>query len=162
MKTLSNAQWGFESNCFVCEPANPHGLHLPFAHDEEHGIVVAEFTLGTGFSGAPAFVHGGIVAAILDEAMAWAAIAIAGSFAVTSQLVVSFDRPVRIDRPHRVQATVLDSENDSIRAEARLVDAKGRVRATGSARLVTLSADQAANATGAGIAGPDLAYVRRS
>ena len=50
---LHNETWGFDSNCFVCEPKNQLGLRIPFHHDEERDIVVAEFTLDNTFSGAP-------------------------------------------------------------------------------------------------------------
>ncbi len=162
LKVLDNAQWGFESNCFVCERANAHGLRVPFAHDEARHVVVADFSFGPEFSGAPNFVHGGIVSAILDEAMAWAAIAIGGAFAVTSELSVRFERPVRIDRSYRVEAALLDTDTTAIHAEASIIDAKDRVCATATSTLVPLNATQAAEATGAEIAGPATAYVRDS
>lgn len=162
MKSLDNAQWGFESNCFVCEHSNAHGLRVPFAHDESRGAVVAEFSLGSEFSGAPTLVHGGIVSAILDEAMAWAAIAVGGVFAVTSKLAVSFDWPVRIDRAYRVEATLLDADGRIIHAEARIIDAKDRVCAAATSTLVPLNAIQAGDVIGAEIAGSDAAYLRKS
>lgn len=87
---LRNEQWGFESNCFVCEPRNDAGLRLPFEHDDEDDVVVCEFTLDDRFSGAPRFLHGGVLLAVLDEAMAWATIAIAGKFAVTEESTTRF------------------------------------------------------------------------
>ncbi|MBA2609259.1 MAG: PaaI family thioesterase [Actinobacteria bacterium] len=160
MKVLDNAQWGFESNCFVCERANPQGLRVPFAHDEARHVVVATFSLGPEFSGAPNFVHGGIVSAILDEAMAWAAIAIGGAFAVTSELSVRFERPVRVDRSYRVEAALLDTDTTAIHAEASIVDAKDRVCATATSTLVPLNATQAADATGTEVVGADGAFLR--
>lgn len=160
MKVLDNAQWGFESNCFVCERANAQGLRVPFAHDEALHVVVAEFSLGPDFSGAPNFVHGGIVSAILDEAMAWAAIAVGGAFAVTSELSVRFKHPVRIDRSYRVEAALLDADTAAIHAEASIFGTKDRVCATATSTLVPLNATQAADATGAELSGATAAYVR--
>ena len=40
-RPLENARWGFESNCFVCEPRNAAGLRIPFEHDDEAGVVLA-------------------------------------------------------------------------------------------------------------------------
>ena len=42
---LTNDRWGFRSKCFVCEPANPTGLRIPFFHDDAGGLVRADFTL---------------------------------------------------------------------------------------------------------------------
>ena len=110
LKPLTNAGWGFETNCFVCEPSNPLGLRVQYFHDEEAEVVSAEFTLGVEHSGAPHYVHGGVLLAILDEAMAWAAIAIGGRFAVVQSTATTFDRPVRIDEPHRVAGAGPDQD----------------------------------------------------
>lgn len=101
---LDNARWGFRSNCFACEASNPAGLGLEFFHDDRAHVVRADFNLGDAFSGAPAYVHGGIVLAVMDEAMAWAAIAIAHTWALTAQTSATFVRPVLVGQPHTVVA----------------------------------------------------------
>lgn len=159
MRMLDNASWGFESNCFVCEQANARGLQIPFAHDEARGAVIAEFTLGPAFSGAPAYVHGGVVSAVLDEAMAWAAIAVAGTFAVTAELTVRFERPVRVGRPYRVEATLLDRTSHDIRAESRVLDDRETTCASATATLVPLGRAQATDAIGAELTATDAALV---
>ena len=156
---LTNAAWGFDSNCFVCEPANPHGLRVPFFHDDEAAVVVAEFTLGAEHSGAPHYVHGGVLLAILDEAMAWAAIALAERFAVVQSTATTFDRPVRIDEPHRVEASVSDRTDTAVTARASVADAGGRTCAEARARLVVMSSAVAGAAIGP-IGGADIRYLR--
>lgn len=61
---LDNSQWGFESNCFVCERTNERGLGIPFMHDPDRNVVTAAFTLDGAFSGVPSYGHGGVVRAI--------------------------------------------------------------------------------------------------
>jgi uncharacterized protein (TIGR00369 family) len=53
--------------CFVCGLQNPIGLRLAFYEDAEARQVQAEFTVPEIYQGYPGVVHGGIVAAILDE-----------------------------------------------------------------------------------------------
>jgi len=53
--------------CFVCGVQNPVGLKLTFYQDPEAGQVRATFTIPEKYQGYPGVVHGGIVAAILDE-----------------------------------------------------------------------------------------------
>jgi hypothetical protein len=65
LEPLNNARWGFASNCFVCEDANDEGLRVRFFCDRDRGAVVADFTLSDAFSGAPRYLHGGVVAAVL-------------------------------------------------------------------------------------------------
>lgn len=156
---LDNTAFGFPSECFVCDPANPAGLRLRFAHDDEADKVVCDFTLGTGYSGAPRFVHGGLVLAILDEAMAWAAIAIARKFAVSRTSKASFRRPVMIDVPHRVEAVVEGHDEASVTARAQVLNPDAKRCAEASARLVVLSEETARAAIGPDLAGND-AYLR--
>ena len=87
---LTNEGWGFTSLCFVCEDANDLGMRVPFFHDDERGVVRAEFTLTERFSGAPELAHGGALMALCDEAMSWATIAVAKSFAVTQTTTTTF------------------------------------------------------------------------
>jgi hypothetical protein len=74
VERLENSRWGFGSNCFVCEPANARGMQVPFSHDTDRGVVFADFTLSTEYSGAPTYVHGGATLALMDEGMSWATI----------------------------------------------------------------------------------------
>jgi uncharacterized protein (TIGR00369 family) len=159
LKPLTNAGWGFETNCFVCEPANPLGLGIPFFHDDEANAVVAEFRLGSEHSGAPHYVHGGVLLAILDEAMAWAAIALAGRFAVVQSTATTFDRPVRVDELHRVEASVHERTDTAVTARAQVADADGRRCAESRARLVVMSTAVAGSAIGP-VTGADIRYLR--
>lgn len=54
-------------HCFVCGLANAYGLHLRF-YDNSPGEVIADYTVSENYQGYPGVVHGGIVAAMLDEA----------------------------------------------------------------------------------------------
>ncbi len=162
---LHNETWGFDSNCFVCEPKNTAGLRIPFDHDDEAGTVVADFTLPEDFSGAPSYVHGGVTLAILDEAQAWATIAVGGKFAVTAETTTRFVGPVRVGRPYRVEARITEQTNRLIRtaAEVRQADragVDGAVCASTTATFAVLSPATAKDAIGTELAGSDRDYVR--
>lgn len=157
---LDNSSWGFTSNCFVCEPANGTGLRIPFFHDEESQTVEAEFTLGEEFSGAPSYVHGGISLAILDEAMAWAAIAVGKAFAVTVTTTTNFLRPIRVGRSYKVTARLAERDDEGLQMTATIVDDKDRSCADATARFAHLSADQAKSAVGTEVTDSDADYVR--
>ncbi|MBA3267872.1 MAG: PaaI family thioesterase [Acidimicrobiia bacterium] len=158
VRALEITAFGFPAACFVCDPTNPTGLRLSFVHDDEAHMVSSEFTLGPDFSGAPRFVHGGLVLTILDEAMAWAAISIAGRFAVTRTSKASFRRPVMVDKTHRVEAVVESHDEASVNARARVLNAAGKRCAEASARLVVLSPATARQAIGVDL-GDGSAYV---
>ena len=52
--------------CFVCGRKNPKGLYMSF-YDNGANEVVSEYTVSDEFQGYPGVVHGGVVAAMLDE-----------------------------------------------------------------------------------------------
>lgn len=161
---LDNSRWGFESNCFVCEESNSSGLRIPFFHDDEAAEVVADFALGADFSGAPSYVHGGLLLAIMDEAMAWAAIALAGAMALTQQTSTTFLRPVPVGCPHRVVAALEGGQHGGILAISAHILPQGgmpaEVCARAEASFVPLSAGPAREALGGVAAGADAGYLR--
>lgn len=148
---LHNEDWGFETNCFVCEPRNDRGLRIPFFHDTGRGVVFADFELSDDFSGAPSLVHGGVTLAVLDEAMAWACIAVGKRWAVTTETSTRFHRAVYVGKHYRVEAGVVDhtdpSDDQSIgtmHCTARVFDRHDQVRAEATATFTTLGEAQAA------------------
>ncbi len=159
VRALDNTAFGFPAACFVCDQANPNGLRLSFVHDDDGDVVRSQFTLGPAYSGAPRFVHGGLVLAILDEAMAWAAVSIAGRFAVSRTSRASFRRPVMVDAPHRVEAVVESHDDASVNARARVINGDGKRCAEASGRLVVLTEEVARTAIGAEL-GENAGYLR--
>jgi len=159
MNRLHNDDWGFETNCFVCEPTNAQGLQIPFIHDTERLLVTAEFELNEAFSGAPTLVHGGVVLAVLDEAMAWACIAIGKQWAVTTETTTRFDRAVRVGSRYRVEAEVVDHVDATMRTSARVLDRRGVIRAEANATFTTLGEAQAVRIAGGAIGDRHRQYV---
>ncbi len=158
---LHNEDWGFETNCFVCEPRNEHGLRIPFFHDTDRQVVTAEFELPDAFSGAPTLVHGGVTLAILDAAMAWACIAVGHRWAVTTETSTRFGRPVRVGSHYRVEAEVVDHVDATMRTAATIVDRRGGVRAEAAASFTTLGEAQAVRLAGVDLGDEHRAYLDR-
>jgi acyl-coenzyme A thioesterase PaaI-like protein len=160
IERLENSRWGFGSNCFVCEPGNPRGMQVPFSHDSDRGIVFAEFTLGTEFSGAPTYVHGGATLALVDEGMSWATIALSKKFAFTTETTATFEWPVRVDRAYRLEVRVVEENERRILTEAVVLDAKQRPCVTARAEMAVLSAAQAVDALGVEPGEDEEKYLR--
>jgi acyl-coenzyme A thioesterase PaaI-like protein len=76
-----------DRRCFACGPDNPHGLHMKFEYGE--GFAKCEIEPGLAFAGWSSIMHGGVVAVLLDEAMAHATLS-TGERAVTARLEVRF------------------------------------------------------------------------
>lgn len=159
VRPLDPRAWGFPTQCYVCEPSNGAGLRIPFSFDDEARVVHAEFTFGPEYSGAPRYVHGGVVLALLDEAMAWAAIAAAGRFAVVRETTTTFEHGILVGEPYRLEAEVDTVGTIRMEASAKVVDAAGKRCARARARLVVLSQDAARAAIG-DVVGDDARFLR--
>jgi acyl-coenzyme A thioesterase PaaI-like protein len=146
---LHNDDLGYETNCFVCEQSNEVGLRIPFFHDPDRDLVTAEFTLPDAFSGAPTMLHGGVTLAVLDEAMAWACIAIGRQWAVTSETSTKFHRAIYVDKPHLVEAEVVEQTDSEIITAGRIINLKGVVRAEATATFTALGEAELKRAVGA-------------
>lgn len=126
--------------CFVCGPDNPHGLNLPF-----YGLskgVTASWTPEQRHIGYAHTIHGGILSAVLDEAVIWAAYHQTGRFAVTAELAVRYRRPVTVGHGLHVHASVIDSAKRLWTAESEIVSASGKVLVSASARIHPLTEEK--------------------
>ena len=81
-------------------------------------------------------VHGGVLATVLDTAMGYAVHSLLerGDTFATAELRTSYRRPVTVEAgPLRVEAGVLHASRATALAEARVVDAEGRLFAHATA-----------------------------
>ncbi|MBE0617842.1 MAG: PaaI family thioesterase, partial [Proteobacteria bacterium] len=62
-----NLSW--EDDCFVCGTENPEGLRLRFSVDEAQRTIETLWVPREVHHGYTGVVHGGLVAAVLDEAV---------------------------------------------------------------------------------------------
>ncbi len=119
--------------CFVCGRENPAGLNLDFSFVD--GRASAEFILRKSFQGYKDIVHGGVIAAILDEAMIKAALA-QGIHAVTAAIAVRFTNPLLAGEKGTVEAEITKSGRKLIEAAASIRVAGSRMIAGGKGKLL--------------------------
>ncbi len=94
--------------CFVCGHRNPYGLHLFFRLDQN--TIVADFQPREEHQGFPGVIHGGIVAAVLDEALGRTSfLGDNQEWTMTGRLELRYRRYVPYGALLRVRAS-LDSE----------------------------------------------------
>ena len=86
-------------SCFVCGLENVDGLQLTF-YEQADGQVVAETSVPARFQGYPGVVHGGIVAAMLDEvAMRSAMVDDHLRFMVTAKMTLRYRKAIPVEQP---------------------------------------------------------------
>ena len=122
------------NRCFGCGPANPIGLHLDFMLAEDKTVVCLA-TIPDTFEGPRGYLHGGIIATLLDETMS-KAIRSHNLIAMTRHMEVDYRRPVPSAAPIRLEGRVYHHEGRKHWAEASLRDEAGAVLAHGKGLFV--------------------------
>jgi acyl-coenzyme A thioesterase PaaI-like protein len=126
------------TKCFGCGKDNPIGLKLKFAWDEKTCTASAGFTPGENLQGWSGYVHGGIIACVLDEAMGWVAM-FAGTNNVTAKMQVRFRQMVTIGQTYIVSCTVSKQTSRLIETTATLTSKDGTVYAEGTSTQFVIS-----------------------
>ncbi len=124
-------------NCFVCGVKNPVGLHLHF-YESEPGQVTAECTVPERFQGYPGIVHGGIVAAMLDEVTGRSQMG-AGEdprFMFTARLSIRYRKNVPVGQPVRLVGTAGERKTRTATATGAIYNQAGELLAEAEALLV--------------------------
>ncbi|HEY1654142.1 MAG TPA: PaaI family thioesterase [Candidatus Tumulicola sp.] len=125
-----------DGNCFACGPDNPVGMHVHFDRASDGEGVYAAVTLAPQFQGWRGIAHGGIVMALLDEAMAHAA-GLAGHRGVTASVDVRFRKAVPLEKPLGVRGRVAWQRRNVLGVEAKIFDADGRLLVQGEGHFVS-------------------------
>ena len=121
-------------HCFACGTQNPHGLHVHFSRTEL-GEASATWIPGPFHEGWPGIVHGGVIATILDEAMAYA-LWFNSYRAVTVRMETRFRRSVAAGEEVIVVARVTDAKRGLIDAAGRVSTTHGQLVAEATARFM--------------------------
>jgi uncharacterized protein (TIGR00369 family) len=112
-----------DGRCFGCGPESTIGLHMRFDELADKSVE-SRLTLEPQFQGWRGVAHGGIVALVLDEAMAYAAGA-HGHLGVTAEMSMRFRKPVPTGEALLVRGKVLWQRRNVFGIEASIHDAAG-------------------------------------
>ena len=106
--------------CFVCGRSNPVGLYMHY-YDDGEVEVVSEYSVPAHYQGYPGVVHGGVLAAMLDEVVARVSmIEDHHHFMMSVRLQVLYRHPVPVETTLRVVGRIL-------RLRGRLGKAEGQI-----------------------------------
>jgi len=106
-------------SCYVCGSDNPKGLHVRFEIDKPGRTITGLFRALPEHQGYEGIVHGGIIAALMDEAMvklAW----MLGIPAVSAEITVKFKAPSAPGDELMVTAWLTSESRRLIEAEAKV------------------------------------------
>jgi uncharacterized protein (TIGR00369 family) len=137
-----------DNPCFGCGGANPRGMRLAFEQDDARQRIVGRFRLGEEYQGGSGFLHGGIIALLLDEVMSKASRFHPAS-AVTAELRVEYKRPIPVGTEIVVEGFVARREGRQLYHEGEIRNEAGELLARGEGRFVIVDrAKYQAQATG--------------
>jgi len=132
-RNLIAARAGCHIRCVACSSRNGQGLRLEFSV-RETGNVETFFDCDAAYEGFPGFLHGGIIATLLDAAMTNCLFA-HGFVCLTGELKVRYYHPVNIGKAAHTHAWLERSAHrlHYLRAE---LEQDGVIKAAASSKFL--------------------------
>jgi len=124
-----------DNMCFACGADNTQGLRLKII--ETDNGVTAIIKLQPQFQGYTKIVHGGVVAAILDEMAVWAAFK-KGHKSATAELNVRIKKPMIVNDEYNALGRVIKVKHKLVQAEAEIKDKNNESVAKASVKLIKI------------------------
>ena len=131
-----NLPW--TKSCYVCGEHNPNGLQQRLR--VEDGTVILEYDGRATDAGYKNMLHGGIAMTLLDEVMAWAAIAESGKLCTTAEMTTRWRKPVGAGKPLRAEARITSAKGRLISIESKLIQ-DGVVVVTATSKHISMASD---------------------
>jgi uncharacterized protein (TIGR00369 family) len=125
------------NHCFGCGGGNARGMQLTFEQDDAARRIRGEFSLGAEYQGGAGFIHGGIIATLLDEVMAKVS-RFNKDHAVTAGLTVEYLKPVPVGEGLIVEGWEVERKGRTIFREAEIRAASGVLLARGRGRFIEI------------------------
>ncbi len=130
-----------DNRCFGCGGANPQGMKLTFEQDDERRRITGRFQLGPAYEGGSGFLHGGIIALLIDEAMGKVC-RFREARAVTAELNVEYHRPIPADAVIVVEAYETRQDGRDLHHECEIRTEAGKLLARGRGRFVQVDPEK--------------------
>jgi uncharacterized protein (TIGR00369 family) len=123
------------NGCFGCGGANDGGMKLAFVQDNANRRITGRFVLGSRYQGGAKFLHGGVIAVLLDEAMGKCC-RFREARAVTAQMTIDYLKPIDAEQEIVVEAFEELQSGRNLFHVGEIRNTAGEVLARGKARFV--------------------------
>ena len=128
-------------HCFVCGRRNPHGLYMTF-YDNGRDEVCSNYTVPDEYQSYPGIVHGGVIAAMLDEVVARVAmIEDHHHFMMSVKLEVKYRLPVPTETPLKIFGRIIRLRGRLGKAVGEIYLPDGKVAAESAMTLADVPAE---------------------
>jgi len=112
--------------CFGCGKENEIGLKLDLKFDDDTKTAYGEYTAHELLEGAPNIIHGGIVAAILDETMITVNKYLE-TIALTSEITIRYLQPAFIGENLHIRGWFVKRNKKIIENRAEIENEMGKI-----------------------------------
>ncbi len=129
--------------CFICGLENPVGLHLHM-YETAPGVIESKYIAPEHFQGYPGVLHGGIVAALLDEVSGRIHMGDAANprFMFTGKLEVKYRKNVPIGKLLKIVGKAGKVRAKMAESWAGIYDENGELLAEANALHINVPEDQ--------------------
>ena len=126
--------------CFVLDGAksNPRALNPEIAWNGEAKRIETRFVADSTWAGFEGVVHGGLLAAVADETMAWAIEREHGKWAYTGELRLRFLKPVLVGKPYLALGWVDSIEGRKFMTKCEIRNSEGDLAAAADSVFIYL------------------------
>ncbi len=118
-------------------------MQLTYEQDDAAQRIRGNFRLGAEYQGGAGFIHGGIIATVLDEVMGKVC-RFRGVRAVTAELTIEYLKPVPVDADLIVEGYETEMTGRNLFMTGEIRDVSGKVLARGKGRFVIIFPKNAA------------------
>ncbi|BBE31706.1 phenylacetic acid degradation protein [Tepiditoga spiralis] len=114
------------SMSFAWGKENEKGLKLDI--DFKEGKSNTKFSLNKSFCGWADVIHGGIIATILDEVMAWSVISL-DKRVVTAEMNIKYKKPLYSNTEYKAFGEIIENKKRVFKTYGKIVDTNGKILA---------------------------------
>ena len=127
----------YPNSSFVSGTENPEGMKIhPVV---KNNMVQIKYTFEKRFEGGPGLVHGGILAAAIDDLMGYATV-IHNHMCVTANLSVNYISPVPVEKEFELLAWVTKLDGKKVSAES-IIKLDDKIHVESSALFIEIRED---------------------
>lgn len=125
-----------DDGCFGCGEKNASGLRMEFEADAPPGTACARAFLDKRFQGWQGITHGGVLATMLDDAMAYVGVKELGHPGVMARLNLRFRKPAPVGQIAVVRVLATRRRGKVLELEGRVLSEEGDLWATAQGTFV--------------------------
>jgi len=129
------------TNASAARKPTPAECSSPFEQDDERRRIVGRFCLARNIRVGRVFLHGGIIAVLLDEVMSKLS-RFTGELAVTADLYIEYKRPIRVNTEIIVEGFVTRREGSQLYHEGEIRNATENYSRAEKGRFVVIDREK--------------------